>query len=67
MYVRVCLRIYTRGVHQKAKSHIDISENIPVEYLSDAAWVCSAAGGSLAPAQDSCCEDIDVWSQGVML
>ncbi len=35
--------------------------------MQNVAWVFPAAGGSLAAAQDACCEDIDVWSQGVML
>lgn len=35
--------------------------------MQNGAWDFPAAGGSLAAAQDSRCEDIDVWSQGVLL
>lgn len=60
---------YTGGP-QEANSQIDIREDFQKNtffQMLNVAWGFSAVGRSLAAAQDSCCEDIDVWSQGVLL
>lgn len=59
--VCVCESIH-RGP-QEANSQIDIREDFQKNtffQMLNVAWGFSAVGRSLAAAQDSCCEDIDV-------
>lgn len=63
MFQMIC----TQKVHQKANCYVDISEDFAVESFSDAKWVFSTTDESLAATQNSCCGDIDIWLQGVLL